>query len=113
MLAPYFGRKQIQESTDDAQQGDEADLFTCHLLCLRRRTAIYSRPLIAALGGLVTGGDVARKRNPRYGALFVIGLAFIAIGVSTNVAFVGIGIAFLVIGAAGMRRSREAGPDKD
>jgi hypothetical protein len=51
---------------------------------------------------------VATKRSPAYGAFFVIGLAFIAIALTTNIAFLGVAIVFLIIGGAGLRRQRHA-----
>jgi hypothetical protein len=44
--------------------------------------------------------------NSAYRVFFIIGLAFIAIGLSTNRVFLFVGIAFFVIGIAGLGRSR-------
>jgi hypothetical protein len=41
----------------------------------------------------------------------VIGIAFITIGMSGNSAFIPIGCAFIVIGIAGIARSRKAARD--
>jgi len=48
------------------------------------------------------------KRKPAYGALFVIGLAFLPLAIAQNMAFLGVGVAFLIIGAAGLARERRA-----
>ena len=53
------------------------------------------------------------KRKPRINGLFVLGLAFIALGISTNKTFMIIGIVFLIIGLAGMKKMRPADTDQD
>ena len=46
------------------------------------------------------------KRKPAFGALFVIGLAFVPLGIAGNISFLAVGIVFLVIGAGGLARGQ-------
>jgi hypothetical protein len=48
------------------------------------------------------------KRKPAYAALFVIGLAFIPLGIAENTVFLGVGVVFFIVGAAGMAKERKA-----
>jgi hypothetical protein len=50
-----------------------------------------------------------------YGAFFILGIAFIVLGVTTNRAFLGVGAAFIVIGLAGLSKSpsEPEGPESE
>jgi hypothetical protein len=56
---------------------------------------------------------VKKKRKPAYAALFVLGLGLMAIALSVNIAFIGAGAVFFIIGAAGMAKERRADRDSD
>ena len=51
--------------------------------------------------------DHPEKRKPRHAGLFVIGMSLIALGISTNMAFMGAGVVFMIIVAAGMKKERD------
>jgi len=48
------------------------------------------------------------KRKPAYAALFVIGLAFIPLGIASSPGFLGVSVAFIVAGAVGLAREKKA-----
>ena len=52
---------------------------------------------------------MGHKADPRvYRAFFILGLAFLPIGLVTSPAFLAIGVTFFVIGLAGMTRNRRS-----
>jgi hypothetical protein len=56
---------------------------------------------------------VKKKRKPAYAGLFALGLGLMAIGLSVNIAFLGAGAVFFIIGAAGLAKERRSGKDPD
>jgi len=49
-----------------------------------------------------------KKRPPAYRALLVIGLGLLPLAFSSNMAFLGMSVVFIIIGAAGIRKEKQA-----
>jgi hypothetical protein len=54
-----------------------------------------------------------KRRKPAYGALVVIGLALMALAISSHLAFIGAGALFIIAGATGLMRERRMNKDGD
>jgi hypothetical protein len=52
---------------------------------------------------------MTQKRKPEYRAFFLLGIPFIVLAFTTNLAFLGVGVVFFILGVGGMRRQRNSG----